>query len=532
MEMRQTIAASALLFALILAGASAWTGWSDDVPTVTREVMVGTQGLLTVRDEITTAGLSELIVLLHDRERLLGYAVEGGTVIDTKEAGGRLELTVKPAGNRVRVSSAYRGLLTEAADGAFALSFRGAPVLANVEHSTNVTFVLPPDAEDVRVPAEHRIEDKRVNRFYAKSLGSEERTTIRFRSHSVILAAVEKVQVTVDPSTNFANVLIRVRNDGASSFDSISAKIPLAAGATVLRVGDNLGSVRYGYDKTTGGLTVYFTPERYALSPGWRYEFSITMRVEPGTLVRLEGDVLKVKAFLPLDAPVEGYSIRVILPDGVELQSVGPQVQQYFPDDRGRYVVDLSLPVPYFSPYEFELRVRGQPQQPIPAYLLLLGALVLFAGVIASVVRTTRGQRARVAESDRASIERLRSRVGEVFVELDRVEELLRSPSRSGLQQLQESVRRVRRLTDLLYQDIRVLPQRSAELSRVATEAQRSLQQINESLRAILHAYNSYQRGEIAKSAMEKMVAPMLRDVRRSSSSLREFEQVLSELLG
>ncbi|MEN3048492.1 MAG: hypothetical protein ABDH63_06920, partial [Candidatus Caldarchaeales archaeon] len=440
--------------------------------------------------------------------------------------------TVKPSGDKVQVSSAYRGLLTEAADGTYTLSFRGAPVLANVEHSTNVTFVLPPDAEDVRVPAEHRIANKTVNRFYARSLGSEERTAIRFRSDSVILVAIERVQVTVDPSTNVANVLIRVRNDGASAFDFIRARIPFPASAAVLRVGDNLGSIRYGYDKTTGDLTVYFTPERYSLSPGWRYEFSITMRVEPEALVKQEGEVLRVSAFLPVEAPVEGYSVRLVLPDGVELQSLGPQVLQYFPDDRGRYVVDLRLPVPYFSPYQLELRVRGQPQQPIPAYLLLLGALVLIAGVITSVVRATRGPRLRVAESERASIERLRSRVGEVFAELDRVEDLLRSPSKSGLQQLQESTRRVRRLTDLLLQDIRLLPQRSAELSRAASEAQRSLQEINESLRAILNLYNSYQRGEIGKSAVEKMAAPVLRDVRRSSSSLREFELVLSELLG
>ncbi|MDW8041400.1 MAG: hypothetical protein RMJ75_01165 [Nitrososphaerota archaeon] len=530
--MRRRPAASMLLAALLLTGVMALTAHSQEALVVKREVRVGSNGLVLVTDEIPAAGTSELTVLLHDRDKLLDYVVEGGTVTATRVEGESLALTVRPSGNRVSVRSAYRGLIGEGADGTYVLSFRGAPALAGIEHATNVTFVLPAGAENVRVPAEHFIRNGSVVRYYPRSLDSVERSTIRFLSDSLVLSTIERAQLTVDPTSNVASLLVRVRNDGTSSFDFVRLRIPFPKEVNVLRAGDGLGPLRFGYDRSTGDLTVYFVPERYALSSGWRYEFTVTLQAEPGVLVRLGADTLSVATFLPVEAPTESFTVRVYLPEGFELASPDPSVKQYFTDDRGRYVIDLSTKAPYFSTGTVDLRVRGQPQQPLQLYVLLIGALVLFAGVVTSVIRRTTGPKLKFSESERASIERVRSRVGEVFSELNKVEELVREPSRAGLQPLQESVRRVRRLSDLLSQDLRLVSQKSSELSRAVSVAQRSLQDINESLRAIVNAYNSYHRGEIAKSAMEKMTSPILRDIRRSASSLREFELTLSELLG
>ncbi|MCS7094915.1 MAG: hypothetical protein NZ988_03790 [Thaumarchaeota archaeon] len=530
--MARRIAVVVLLVGFLLAFGLTRTGLSQSALEVNREVRVGLQGLVTVHDEIRVSGHPELTVTLHNPDKLLDYVVEGGNIVTTRVDGDSLLVTIKPNADKVYVRSAYTGMVNENADGTYVLSLRGVPVLWRLEHSTNVTYLLPNDAEDVRAPSEHTVRGRAVVKYYARSLELNERTSIRFSSGSMILVTVERSQLTVDPSSGTASLLIRLRNDGLSSFDYLRVRIPSPNSVKVLRVGDQMGALRYNYDESGGELLVYFTPERYSLSSGWRYEFSVILQSNPGVFTRLESGVLRVLNFLPVESRIESFSIRVILPQGLELESMDSRVTQYFMDERGRYVVELSPKVLYLSQGYIDLNLRGQPQQPVQLYVLLTGVLVLVASVVVSVIRTSARPKPRVTEAERASLERLRGRVAEVFAELTRVEELLREPSRPGYQSLQESVRKIRRLSDSLSQEARPVLQRGGEVSRAASMAQKSLQEINESLRAISNAYTSYVRGEITKTAMERMVSPVLREIKKSSFSLKEFEMVLSELLG
>jgi hypothetical protein len=69
-------------------------------------------------------------------------------------------------------------------------------------------------------------------------------------------------------------------------------------------------------------------------------------------------------------------------------------------------------------------------------------------------------------------------------------------------------------------------------VSRLAAEVQRNSNVLNESLRVLLKTYTDFSRGELSRPSLEKIMAPILKDIRSSVAGMREVAMMVEELVG
>jgi len=533
-EMKTHLLATAMTLALLAAVIAAHA--EDSQAFVERTVEVTGYGLVIVKDRITGHGGSAFTLLVpsEDAGGLISHYVSGASFDVRKRDDGSVAIEIRPTSQVVEVWYALRGKVEQRTANTYVLRLVDVPVMEGMTYSANVTLRLPTDSSFSQVPTDYQKAESSASRSFGElPAGKPSANAFTFTGTGVRLLSVESLVEEFEPYSGKLRLSLVLRNDDVNGISSVDLVLPEARSVKVLRVGDDLGTLRSSFDPEAGKLTVYLTPERYELRQGWRYGFSVLLDVSNAGLYVLRDGGLEVHPFLPVEAPVESFRVRVALPEGVRLAEVPDYVVQLL--STGGTVADLRSPVPLPGPAplsSLRLSLSGSPAQPWGAYALAIGVLALVLGSVLAQFRVRRGSRPKIAESDRAALSRVREAIEEVLVEVEEISRVLRSPEKSALPALRERVQRVKRSSDAILEELRRISYRGPEVSKMTSEVQRSSTLLNESLRTLLKTYTDFARGELSRSSLEKMTAPILKDVRSSVAGIREVAMMVDELVG
>jgi hypothetical protein len=238
--------------------------------------------------------------------------------------------------------------------------------------------------------------------------------------------------------------------------------------------------------------------------------------------------------FLPIFSQVDDFRVRLVLPEGVRLAELPEYVTQFLPRG-GSNVAELKAPLPMPQPGPFgfvSLRITGSPAQPWGAYALVIGVLALVLGSVMAHIKVRRASKPKMAEQDRVALSRVRETIEAMLADVEEVSRAVRSTERSALPALRERVQRVKRSSEVVLEELRRITYRGPEVSRLAAEVQRNSNVLNESLRVLLKTYTDFSRGELSRSSLEKIMAPILKDIRSSVAGMREVAMMVEELVG
>jgi hypothetical protein len=147
-------------------------------------------------------------------------------------------------------------------------------------------------------------------------------------------------------------------------------------------------------------------------------------------------------------------------------------------------------------------------------------------------IKVRRASKPKMAEQDRVALSRVRETIEAMLADVEEISRAFRSTEKSALPALRERVQRVKRSSEVVLEELKRITYRGPEVSRMATEVQRNSGVLNESLRVLLKTYTDFSRGELSRSSLEKMVAPILKDVRSSVAGMREVAMMVEELVG
>ncbi len=505
--------------------------------SVERTVEVSQYGLVTVRDRISGHGGSPFVALVmpEDAKDVVSYYVSGASFNVVRRGDGSLAIELRPDSEVVEVSYTLRSKVEQRTADSYSLRLVNVPVIEGLTYSANVTVRLPVDSSFSSAPTGYLSVENVAYRFFEELQSTRPSPdSFVFESTGLRLLRAESVVEEVDPYSGRASITLVLRNDDIEPISSVDLLIPEARAVRVLRVGDDLGTLRTSFERDSGRLTVFLTPERYELRQGWRYGFSVDLDVSGSGYYSLSGGGLEVRTFLPIAAQVDDFRVRVVLPEGVRLAELPDYVTQFVPRGGGS-VVELKAPVPVPQQGAFgvvALRLTGSPAQPWGAYALVIGVMALVLGSVLAHIRVRGASKPKIAEQDRAALSRVRGTIETMLAEVEEVSRAVKSPEKSALPALRERVQKVKRSSDVVLEELKRISYRGPEVSRMVTEVQRNSSVLNESLRVLLKAYTDFARGELSRSSLEKMMAPILKDVRSSVAGIREVAMMVDELVG
>jgi len=505
--------------------------------TVERTIEVSQYGLVTVKDRISDHGGSAFTVLVmpEDAKDLVSHYVSGASFNVVRRDDGTLAIELRPTSQVVEFWYTLKSKVEQRDADTYALRIVDVPVMEGATYSANVTVRLPAESSFSSVPAGYQSKESEASRFMEELSSTRAApNTFTFKGTGLRLLRAESVVEEVDPYSGRASIGLVLRNDDLNSINSVDLLIPEAKKVKVLRVGDDLGTLRYSFDRDSGRLTVYLTPERYELRQGWRYGFSVDLDLSGSGLYSLGEGSLEIRTFLPIFSQVDDFRVRVVLPEGVRLAELPEYVTQFLPRG-GSNVAELKAPLPMPQPGTFgvvSLKVTGSPAQPWGAYALVIGVLALVLGSVMAHIKVRRASKPKMAEQDRAALSRVRETIEAMLADVEEVSRAVRSPERSALPALRERVQRVKRSSEVVLEELRRITYRGPEVSRLAAEVQRNSNVLNESLRVLLKTYTDFSRGELSRSSLEKIMAPILKDIRSSVAGMREVAMMVEELVG
>ncbi len=534
-EMRRSLLVTALT--LVLLGSMLAAHATSSQLSVERTIEVSSYGLVTVKDRITGHGGKAFTLLLmpDDAKDALSYYVSGASFDVVKRGDGSLAIEIRPTSEVVEVWYALRSKVQQRTADSYTLKLVDVPLVEGLTYSANVTVRLPEGSSFSSAPTGYVSVDNVANKSFEElSSTGPSPNSFTFTGTGLRLLRAESVVVEVEPYSGRARVVLVLRNEDLNSVTSVDLLIPEAGSVKVLRVGDDLGTLRYSLDRGSGVLTVYLTPERFELRQGWRYGFNVDLDVSGSNYYSLSDGRLEVRTFLPIAAQVDDFRVRVVLPEGVRLAELPDYVTQFIPRG-GNSLTELKAPVPLPQPGPYgvvSLKLTGSPSQPWGAYALLIGVMALVLGSVMAHIRVRRETKPKIAEQDRAALSRVRATIEEMLRDVEEISRAVRSPEKSALPALRDRVQRVKRSSDLVLEELRRITYRGPVLSKMASEVQRSSSVLNESLRVLLKTYTDFARGELSRSSLEKMVAPILKDVRSSVAGMREVAMMVDELVG
>ncbi len=521
---------------LVLFGSIIAAQASSPQLSVERTVEVSKYGLVTVKDRISGHGGSAFTVLVmpEDVEDVVSYYVSGATFNVARRGDGSLAIELRPTSEVVEVSYTLRSKVEQRSADSYALRLVDVPAIEGASYSANVTVRLPVDSSFTSAPTGYVSVENVAHKFFEElSPTGASPTFFIVKGTGLRLLRAESVVEEFDPYSGRARIELVLRNDDLNSISAVDLLIPGAGTVKVLRVGDDLGTLRYSLDRDSGVLTVYLTPERYELRQGWRYGFAVDLDVSGSGLYSLVEGSLEVRTFLPIEAQIDDFRVRVVLPEGFRLAELPDYVTQFVARGGSR-VAELRAPLPMPQPGPFgvvALKLTGSPTQPWGAYALLIGVMALVLGSVMAHIRVRRASKPKIAEQDRAALSRVKETIEAMLAEVEEISRAVRSPEKSALPALRDRVQRVKRSSDAVLEELRRITYRGPEVSRMASEVQRNSSVLNESLRVLLKTYTDFARGELSRSSLEKMVAPILKDVRSSVAGIREVVMMVDELV-
>jgi hypothetical protein len=502
---------------------------------VSRIISLSDGGVVYVWDKISGLGPgSEIGLGIPTRVHgyLAGLWSEGGDVEGPVQDGGgdTVFYRIRSDSDTLVVRHVYAGLLSAASSGTYSLTSPSTPLLEGVEYTADTQIILPDDATVNQAPQGYTINGTRLIRAGYSSEQDPQRTvSLTFSSNSIALVVAEKVELLYDAEARLVTIWLRIRSIDARNI--IEAPLSLPRGVRPLEAGDRVGTL--GLRVSGQRATVSFYPERYELLKDWRYEFYLKAAIDgEQDNLRIVGDKVYVKVFLPLNATAENPLVRVTLPRGMDVTH--PEAfREIYRDDAGRLVV--TLPPQASSPYRVavaEIAVRPvAPSAPLPQILL---TVLLVAAVVGAV--TYAGSRPAkavtpMAELSDASLRKYMKDLAELRGLLEELDEIL-GLSRGDIKKIniQASVARVRSKFD----DVREAPailgmsERDAKLVR---ELLSSVERCGETLKLMQRNFLELQRGELSRASYLKMYRALREDLRGVVARIGETEESLRRLV-
>ena len=253
---------------LVLLGSIIAAQASSPQLSVERTVEVSKYGLVTVKDRISGHGGSAFTVLVmpEDVEDVVSYYVSGATFNVARRGDGSLAIELRPTSEVVEVSYTLRSKVEQRSADSYALRFVDVPAIEGASYSANVTVRLPVDSSFTSAPTGYVSVENVAHKFFEElSPTGASPTFFIVKGTGLRLLRAESVVEEFDPYSGRARIELVLRNDDLNSISAVDLLIPGAGTVKVLRVGDDLGTLRYSLDRDSGVLTVYLTPERYEL---------------------------------------------------------------------------------------------------------------------------------------------------------------------------------------------------------------------------------------------------------------------------
>jgi len=530
--MGKKLPASLLIASLLTLAISTGLAHDGEV-TIERVVSVTEYGLVYVDDRIVNAPLGVKVGLSVPAELGASPAyieVQGGEVVGqekSREAQYYFLLLSSPGG--VLVRQVYKGLVSQVGESSYELRAPGAPLVTGLNYTYELRVVLPQGSQPGRKP-EGFIQNGStlLRRGSGGDAVARQVLDVGFSSTDLRLIAVERLEIAYDLDAEIVTAWLKIRNDDRRGLLSVTLNLP--GGLRAVDAGDHSGQLRY---RVSGGrVTVDIYPERYELKSGWRYEFYLRASMDKGSgLAAVENGVVRVRSFIPLDAPINVFTINTVLPHTLFPRSADLFTEIYR-DPSGRVVARIrdELLNPYrLDAITFEVDSSGMP--PIVPQALVLTIIVIWGalGVItyAGATRAVRsGQKtAMTPPSQRVLRDLMELRAA--LEEVDTVASLRGGDAKEAL--IQQAMARLKSKYEALLSDLGSL-RGGVQTSRALGLLQRRMSELGESLRILSRSYRDFQRGEMSRAGYLKIYRALRGDIREFIAAISEIEDAVKSL--